>query len=202
MNARIFATSLLLAGCATQHEVITTEKHNGQTTIHHRKRTHDGSIDRIEAIDAKGIVTEAEIHVYDVGRLPDGSGGINEAHRYYRIVQDSYSNLQLPKKVVGGPKTILTSPAYSPPPSDQRINDAVDEAKQAKKRIENASEKLEQRLSEDNNLRGELQQAKDDNQRLQDQINAGFNTIHKPTEAEKAAQDAVNPLAEWGKNSK
>lgn len=190
---------LLLSGCAT-HEVVTTEKHGKVTTIHHRKRTHEGSVDRIEAIDAKGVVTQAEVHVYDVGRLPDGNGGVHEAHRFYKTVQDSYTNLQLPKKVSGGPRSVFTPPTYSPPPANQRINDAVAEANQAKKRIEEASKKLEERIATDNNLRGELQEVKDQNQALQDQINAGFNTPHKPTEAEKAAQDEVSPL--WGWNAK
>jgi hypothetical protein len=48
-----------------------------------------------------------------------------------------------------------------------------------------------------------LQTQIDENQRLQDQINAGFNTpkhekVSTQTDAEKAAQSAVDPLVQWG----
>jgi hypothetical protein len=48
-----------------------------------------------------------------------------------------------------------------------------------------------------------LQAEIDENQRLQDQINAGFNTPQheKPspqTEAQKAAESAIDPLVQWG----
>jgi hypothetical protein len=195
---------LSLAGCATGPESVTTEHKGKVTLVHHRRRTSNGMVDKIEAISAKGVVTQAEIHVYDVGRLPDGDNGMDEAHRYYRVVQSERPTLMLPKGTQPtGPKTVFTPPNYTPAPKDQRINDAVIEAKKAKEKLEAAAAQIQERLKEDNNLRGELQAEIDENQRLQDQINAGFNTPQheKPVpqnEAQKAAESAIDPLVQWG----
>jgi formiminotetrahydrofolate cyclodeaminase len=103
-----------------------------------------------------------------------------------------------------GPRTVYTPPNYVPAPKDQRINDAVAEAKRAKEKLEAAAKQVQDRLNEDNNLRGELQAQIDENQRLQDQINAGMNTpkhtekAPTQTDAEKAAAAAVDPLVSWG----
>lgn len=189
----------LLASCAThEHETVTIEKKKGATIVHHKHRTNNATVDRIEAVDAKGAYSEAVLKVYDVGRMPDGQGGMNEAHRVYKVVESGHWNLNLPKKITGGPRTVYTPPNYVEPPKDQRINDAVDEAKQAKQKLDDAANDIQKRLAADNNLRGELQDVKDENQRLNDQIKAAFNTPdHKPqapTEAEKAA----DPLVVWG----
>jgi hypothetical protein len=195
---------LSLAGCATGPESVTTEHKGKVTLVHHRRRTSSGLVDKIEAISAKGVVTQAEIHVYDVGRLPRGDNGMDEAHRYYRVVQSERLNLMLPRGAqTTGPKTVFTPPNYTPAPKDQRINDAVSEAKKAKEKLEAAAAQVQDRLKEDNNLRGELQAEIDENQRLQDQINAGFNTPQheKPapqTDAQKAAESAIDPLVQWG----
>jgi hypothetical protein len=195
---------LSLSGCASGPESVTSERKGKVTLVHHRRRTSNGIVDKIEAISAKGVVTQAEIHVYDIGRLPHGDSGMDEAHRYYRVVQSERPNMILPKGTQPtGPKTIFTPPNYTPAPKEQRINDAVAEAKKAKEKLETAAAQVQDRLKEDNNLRGELQAEIDENQRLQDQINAGFNTPQheKPapqTEAQKAAESAIDPLVQWG----
>ena len=82
----------------------------------------------------------------------------------------------------------------------------VAEAKLAKERLEAAAKQVQERLKEDNNLRGELQAQIDENQRLQDQINAGMNTpkhseqAPPQSDAQKAAEAAVDPLVQWGQN--
>jgi C-terminal, D2-small domain, of ClpB protein len=96
---------------------------------------------------------------------------MDEAHRYYRVVQSERPNLMLPKGT------------------------------QPEEKLEAAAAQVQDRLKEDNNLRGELQAEIDENQRLQDQINAGFNTPQheKPapqTEAQKAAESAIDPLVQ------
>ena len=194
-------TISLLAGCASQpHETVTTE-HKGKTTIiHHRSRVANGSRDRIEAIDSKGVVTQAEIHVYDLGRYVDSIGNIHEAHRLYRTEQSERPNLMLPRHVSGGPRTALTPPNYSPLPQDQRISDAVAEAREAKKKLEDATKQVQDRLQTDNALEGQLQQAQSDNQALQDKLAAAMNTPKKatPTAAEQAAQSSTSDLQKWG----
>ncbi len=200
----IFATSAIicLSSCASaNHETITTEKKKGITVVHHRRRVSNGTVDRIEAIDAKGIVTSAEVHVFDVGRLPDGNGGVHEAHRFYQIVQDAHPDLNLPRKVSSGPRSVWTPPNSMPMPADQRINDAVMEVKESKAKLDDAKDKIEKKLAEDNNLRGELETQISEKQRLQDQINAGFNTPnHKPTQPTEAEKVANDQLANWGNN--
>jgi hypothetical protein len=172
--------------------------------VHHRRRTNNGLVDKIEAINPSGVVTQAEVHVYDIGRLPHGDSGIDEAHRYYRIVQSERPNLMPPKATHStGPRTVYAPPNYVPPPKDQRINDAVAEAKRAKEKLEAAEKQVQERLKEDNNLRGELQAQIDENQRLQDEINAGMNTPKHTqpapkTDAQRAAEATVDPLVQWG----
>ena len=89
---------LSLAGCASGPESVTTEHKGKVTLVHHRRRTSNGLVDKIEAISAKGVVTQAEIHVYDVGRLPHGDNGMDEAHRYYRVVQSERPKLDVAKR--------------------------------------------------------------------------------------------------------
>jgi hypothetical protein len=200
---------LCLAGCSTTHqESVTFERKKGVTIVHHRSRTSHGLVDRIDTLSRSGIVSRAEIHVYDLGRLPHGESGMDEAHRYYRVVQSEHFDLRLPHSTLHptGPKTALSPPTYSPPPKDQRISDAVAEAKRAKEKLEAAAKQVQDRLQEDNSLRGELQAQIEENQRLQDQINAGFATPQRSSaprsstasDAEKAAQAAVDPLVQWG----
>jgi hypothetical protein len=203
----LLATSLLavsLSGCASGPESVTTEHKGKVVIVHHRRKTNSGLVDHIEAINAKGVVTQADVHVYDIGRLPHGDNGVDEAHRYYRIVQPAHPNLMLPKVAYSsGPKSVYTPPNYVPPTKDQKINDAVAEANEAREKLEAATKQVQDRLSEDNNLRGELQQQIEENQRLQAQLNASMapkatNTSAPQTDAEKAAQAAVAPLMEWG----
>jgi hypothetical protein len=172
-----------IAGCAATPESITTEHKGKVMVIHHRRRTNNGLVDKIEAINPNGLVTQAEVHVYDIGRLPHGQYGMDEAHRYYRVVQSQRLNLMLPQGThPTGPRTVYTPPNYAPPPKDQRITDAITQAKEAKEKLEAAAKQVEDRLKEDNNLRGELQAQIDENRRLQEQINAGFATPqHSPT---------------------
>jgi hypothetical protein len=200
--------ALCLAGCASTPVSVTTEHKGKVTIVHHRQRAGNGAVDRIEAIAANGTVSQAEVHVYDLGRMPDGNGGMNEAHRYYRVVQSEHWNTNLPRAnstKASGPKTVFTPPNYSPTPKDQRIEDAVTEAKEAKAKLDEARKNIEKRLAEDNNLRGELQQVQDQNQQLTNQLAAAMNTPKREktqveTDAQKAAESAtaVSDLQKWG----
>jgi len=77
------------------------------------------------------------------------------------------------------------------------------EANKAKEKLEAAQKQVEQRLNEDNNLRGALQDQIDENEWLKAQIEAGMSAKHSEqapqTDAEKAAAAAVDPLVQWGK---
>ena len=105
-----------------------------------------------------------------------------------------------------GPKTVYTPPNYTPMPNDQRINDAITETKKAKEKLEAEQKEIQDRLAQDNNLRGELQQEVEENESLKEQIAAGMSTPkhgdrqqqQPQSDAEKAAQAAVDPLVQWG----
>ncbi len=191
--------AICVCSCATR-ETITTERKGKTTLVHHKRKATNGTVDRIEAIDAKGTFSEAEIHVYDVGRFPLGDHGVEEAHRVYVTVKSKTPDLRLPLKVSSGPRSVYSPPNYTPMPQDQRINDAVTEAQVSKNKLEDARTDIEKRLSEDNSLRGQLQEVEDRNQQLSDQLSAAMSAgTHKPiqpTEAEKAANDQ---LSNWGK---
>ena len=194
-----------LNSCSTtQPESVSFEKKKGVTIVHHRRRTSSGLVDRIDALGKNGVVSSAEIKVYDVGRYVDSSGNVHEAHQIYGVAQSAHPILMLPKGThPSGPRTVYTPPNYSQMPKDQRINDAVSEANKAKEKLETAEKQVQERLNEDNNLRGELQAQIDENERLKAQIEAGMSTRHgdqpAQTDAEKAAQAAVDSLVQWGK---
>jgi hypothetical protein len=203
----ISSTSLLLlASCAT-HEQITVEKKKGVTVLHHRSIHGTKAVDHIETISAKGVLTQATIEVFDVGRLPDGRGGMSETHRYYRVAETPTFDLRVPKKsgTSGtGLKTVYTPPNYVPPPKDQRINDAVGDLQRTKQRLDAAASQVEDRLKEDNALRAELQRQTDENQVLRDKLNALFapQPNPSPTPASAAAKEAasdVDQLSSWAK---
>jgi hypothetical protein len=206
----LLALSVLFTGCAAQKETVTSEKKKGGVTvIHHRSKTSYGARDRIEAINAKGVVSLAEVKVYDVGRLPDGHGGMREAGRYYQIVKSPAFDLRLPQKgnnLASGPKTIFTPPNYTAPPNDQRVDDAVADAREAKRRLDEQQAKLSEEIAQVNVKKGELQNQIDRTQQIADQLRASFNTERKPkkegpqTEAEKAAEGVgADNLADWGR---
>jgi hypothetical protein len=200
------AAVVSFAGCAsTPKESVSWEKKKGVTIIHHRSHTSKGLVDQIDALGKNGAVSRAEIHVYDVGRYVDASGNMHEAHQIYRVAESSHPLLLLPKGVhSSGPKTVYTPPNYTPMPNDQRINDAILEAKKAKEKLEAEQKQIQDRLAQDNNLRGELQAQIDENERLKAQIAAGMSTPkhgdqqQSQSDAEKAAQAAVDPLVRWG----
>ena len=211
--------ALCLVGCANQTGVTYWEKNKKtkKIVVHHITRSFGRVHDRTEVLTAK-VVTPSEVHVYDVGRLPDGNGGMSEAHRYYRVVQSEHFDLRLPEtgkdwKYGGatkptGPKKMFYAPTYTPPPQSERITDAVSRAQEkerqaveAKKQLEDATGKIKDRLNEDNNLREELQNEMEANEELKRQIDKGvegsFSTRHAPATS-ATPLPANDPLAQWG----
>ena len=170
-----FAVVVALGSCATTKESASWEKNKSVTIVHHRSRTSSGLVDRIDALGKNGVVSRAEIHVYDVGRYIDSGGNVHEAHQIYRVAQSSHPLLTLPKGThPTGPRTVYTPPNYTPMPNDQRINDGITETRKAKEKLEAERKQIEDRLAQDNNIRGELQTQIDENERLRAQIDAGM----------------------------
>src|SRR5271163_2092744 len=148
LSISFLGLALLFSGCAAKEQTY-WEKKKGTIIVHHVRRTSNGTRDRTESLTAN-TVTPAEVHVYDLGRMPDGNGGMHEAHRYYRVVQSERFDVRLPAegsvRLSKGPKSAFTPPNYSPPPKSQRINDALAEAKEAKDKLDEARGKIEQQL--------------------------------------------------------
>src|SRR6266403_3560367 len=108
--------AIVVSSCAATHEKTYWEKKGSKVIIHHVRHTPKGTADRTELLTSKPM-TPDEIHVYALGRIPDGNGGMSEAHRYYRVVQSESFDLRLPpagKLKPTGPKTVYTPPTYSP----------------------------------------------------------------------------------------
>jgi hypothetical protein len=204
----LLALAICLSACASKETTYWTKK--GFTiVVHHVRHTPRGTRDRTEKLTAKAM-TPSEIHAYSVGRMPDDNGGMREAGTYYRVVQSETWDLRLPAegkvRVTTGPKTALTPPTYSAPPKDQRINDAVADANQAKQLADEAKAKADDQLVNDNNLRGEVEDLSAQNQALREQVEsamsgpkrAGAPVSSPATPATQAGMQAGDPLVSWG----
>ena len=208
---------LLLAGCATKETTYwQKDKKHHAIVVHHVRKSFGRVHDQTEELSTK-VMTPAEVAVYDIGRLPDGHGGMSEAHRYYRVVQSEHFDLRLPEadkdwkyggsKKPTGPKKLFYSPTYTPPPQSERITNAVNrargaerQAQEAKKQLEAATSKVTDRISEDNVLREELRNQLEANEELKRQIDKGVDgsfSTHHPAPA-ATPQSGNDALANWG----
>jgi hypothetical protein len=181
----IFSSILALSGCA--HHPQETWDEDGKKIVAYNNHSHH--LPRVYADRKEGLTsrtrTPGEIHSYDVGRLPRGNGGMDEAHRYYRVVQSDHWDLRLPSQVQnsGGAKTIFNPPTAQAPLNDERVTAQINEAQarqreaiEAKGKLEGAADQLQKRMLEDNNLRGELIRQQEMNRELKEQIDRGFSS--------------------------
>jgi hypothetical protein len=150
-----------------------------------------------------------EVHAYAIGRLPNGEGGMDEAHLYYRIEQSAHWDLRLPAKrqvtaLTTGPKAVFFPATYQEPPHDQQVRDAVaaaDQARlaaeQAQRNFESATSDIHKKLQEDNQLKDEIQDLLKQNQQLRQQLQDGRpRSGPSPTPSNSNAQ--AEPLKDWG----
>jgi hypothetical protein len=213
---KIKLLGLLLLGvcfssCASKETVYWTKK-GSSVAVHHISRTSKGTHERIEILTTK-VVTPAEIHEYNLGRMPNDHGGMDEAHRYYRVVQSESWDLRLPAegrvRVTRGPKTVFTPPSYSPPPKDQRINDAVADANDAKEKLDAARAKAEEQTAENQaqlqalqaqtqDLAAQLQSAMSGPQRIAAPLPSPTPTDAAKAGAQAGGQPTSDPLVQWG----
>src|SRR5271165_4814257 len=138
-------------------------------------------------------------------------GNLSRMHKTEETAKESrlnfmYSHLRN-RTLASGPKTVFTPPNYSPPPNDQRVDDAVESARQAKAKLDEQQKVLAEQINKDNALRGQLETQITANQLLADQLKAAFDTQKQvkrqdnapETDAQKAAEGAADGLADWGK---
>jgi hypothetical protein len=150
-----------------------------------------------------------EVHAYAIGRLPNGEGGMDEAHLYYRIEQSAHWDLRLPAKkqaaaLTTGPKEVFYPPTYQAPPNDQRVRDAMAAAdqsrlaaEQAQRNFESATDDIHKKLQEDNQLKDEIQELLKQNQQLREQLQGGQgHPAASPTPSNSNAPQ--EPLKDWG----
>jgi hypothetical protein len=150
-----------------------------------------------------------EVHAYAIGRLPNGEGGLDEAHLYYRIEQSAHWDVRLPNnrqaaKLVTGPKEVFYPSTYQPPPNDQRVRDAMaaaDQARlaaeQAQRNFESATGDIHKKLQEDNQLKDEIQELLKQNQQLREHLQGGQgHATPSPTPTNSNAPG--EPLKDWG----
>ena len=152
--------------------------------------------------------TPDEVHAYYVGRLPNGDGGMDEAHIYYRIVQSAHWDLRLPVKsrasgVTTGPQGVFYPPTYQAPPKDQQVRDAVSAAdqqrlamEQAEANFNNATDEIRKKLQEDNQLKDEIQDLLEQNKRLREQLQKEPETRPSPSPTQSSA--STDALRQWG----
>jgi hypothetical protein len=150
-----------------------------------------------------------EVHAYAIGRLPNGEGGMDEAHLYYRIEQSAHWDLRLPAKrqataLTTGPKAVFYPATYQAPPHDQQVHDAVaaaDQARlaaeQAQRNFESATEDIHKKLQEDNQLKDEIQDLLKQNQQLREQLEGGH-AHPSPTASPSKSDVPGNQLKDWG----
>jgi hypothetical protein len=150
-----------------------------------------------------------EVHAYAIGRLPNGEGGMDEAHLYYRIEESAHWDLRLPNnrqaaKLVTGPKEVFYPPTYQPPPNDQRVRDAMaaaDQARlaaeQAQRNFESATDDIHKKLQEDNQLKDEIQELLKQNQQLREHLQGSQGQGH-PSPSPSNSNVPQQPLKDWG----
>jgi hypothetical protein len=150
------------------------------------------------------VRTPDDVHVYDVGRLPHGQGGMDEAHQYYRIEQSAHWDLRLPSKktAASGPRSPFNPPTYQPPPKDQRVQDAVNAADQArlaaeeaKRNFEATTDQVRERLKEDNQLKDALREQLETNRKLREQLEQ---TQPKASPTPSQSTSSTDALRRWG----
>ena len=134
--------------------------------------------------------------------MPNADGGMDEAHRYYRVVQSETWDLRLPVRVSPskGPKTVFNPPNYSPMPNEQRVQAAVADLQDSKSKLDAVRNQAEQQMAADKNTQDQLaQQGQDIQSQIQAAMSAHSQAAPSPvTPAGQAGAQAVDPLASWG----
>jgi hypothetical protein len=193
----LLALAICLSACAGK-ETVYAEKRGSTIVVHHVSRTPRGTRDRTEKLATRAMAP-SEVHSYSVGRMPDDNGGMREAGTYYRVVQSETWDLRLPKSSgkSTGPKTVFPPPTYSPPPKDQRINDAVADADEAKREADEAKAKAEQQVTIDNN---QVDQLSSENQALREQVQSAMSAKGAGASVSPSTSPAgqADPLVTWG----
>jgi hypothetical protein len=133
-----------LIGCCRGEPPITSVKAKAHATPGHsstgcRLTSHESSLVRVPD----------QLHVYRVGRLPDGNS-MREAGNYYHVEQSAYWNRFNPAgrqvvisgaSITSGPTSSIVAKAYRPVPHDQELTELRNEARDEKDKVVHELEK-------------------------------------------------------------
>src|SRR5260221_13079939 len=122
----------VLIGCCRGQQAITSVKANAQATP-----AHSGTVHRFSYRESELVRVPDQLHVYRVGRLPDGDS-MRDAGNYYHVEQSAYWNRFNPagrQVVIGGasvnsgPNPTIVAKANPRVPDHQEVTEAPNEGR-------------------------------------------------------------------------
>src|SRR5258707_5232427 len=131
-------------GCCRGQQPITSVKARAQATP-----AHSGTVHRFSYRESELVRVPDQLHVYRVGRLPDGDS-MRDAGNYYHVEQSAYWNRFNPAgrpvaisgvALANGPSSIIAARAYRVVPDDQELTELRNEARDEKDKIVQELEK-------------------------------------------------------------
>ena len=144
-----------------------------------------------------------EVHVYDVGRMPHGQGGMDEAHQYTGSNNPrlGFAPSQQEDGVLRGERPLSSHVSASAKRSTgerDAVNAADQErlrAEEAKRNFEAATGEVRQRLQEDNQLKDALREQIETNRKLREQLEQ---TNPKASPSPSPSSSSTDALKKWG----
>lgn len=129
----------MIGPCCGQQAVMSVKAKARATPVHSGRSHRDSELVRVPD----------QLHVYRVGRLPDGDS-MREAGNYYHVEQSAYWNrfnsAGRPAAInrgalVSGPSSMVAAKAYRVVPDDQQLTELRNEARDEKDKVVQELEK-------------------------------------------------------------
>ena len=123
----------MIGSCCGQ-QAVTSVKTKARATPVHSGRSHR---------ECELVRVPDQLHVYRVGRLPDGDS-MREAGNYYHVEQSAYWNrfnsagrpvVINRSALVSGPNSVVAAKAYRVVPDDQQLTELRNEARDEKDKV-------------------------------------------------------------------
>jgi len=128
----------VLIGCCRGQQPITSVKARAQATP-----AHSGTVHRFSYRESELVRVPDQLHVYRVGRLPDGDS-MRDAGNYYHVEQSAYWNRFNPAgrraavsraSLASGPNSAIAAKAYRVVPDDEELTELRNEARDDKDKV-------------------------------------------------------------------
>jgi hypothetical protein len=123
-----------IIGSVCGQQAVTSVKTNARATPLHSGRSHR---------ESELVRVPDQLHVYRVGRLPDGDS-MRDAANYYHVEQSAYWNrfnsagrpVAIHRSaLVSGPNSVVAAKAYRVVPDDQQLTELRSEARAEKEKV-------------------------------------------------------------------